>query len=185
LARLNRLVSEFLSYGRPTKLKLREVDAQGLIEEVRDLVSTKADEQGVKIEIESNGGDTKLNADPELLKTCFSNLMINAVQAMPGGGDLDVGLHSDNGQIEIVFTDTGTGILPEALQQIFEPYYSTKETGIGLGLPLTKKIIEEHGGRIEVASEVGIGTMFTVTLPRRKASEPVSVTTDAAVSVAD
>ncbi|MEP7342522.1 MAG: HAMP domain-containing protein, partial [Acidobacteriota bacterium] len=73
LARLNRLVSEFLSYGRPTKLKLREVDAQGLIEEVRDLVSTKADELGVKIEIESNGEDTRLNADPELLKTCFSN----------------------------------------------------------------------------------------------------------------
>lgn len=170
LARLNRLVSEFLSYGRPAKLKLREVDARSLIEEVRDLVSTKAVEQGVKIEIEADGSggeDTRLIADPELLKTCFSNLMINAVQAMPGGGDLNVGLHSDNGHIEIVFTDTGTGILPEALQQIFEPYYSTKETGIGLGLPLTKKIIEEHGGQIAVASEVGIGTMFTVTLPRQ------------------
>ncbi|MDQ3010177.1 MAG: ATP-binding protein [Acidobacteriota bacterium] len=169
LARLNRLVSEFLSYGRPTKLKLREVDARLLVEEVRDLVSTKADEQGVKIEIEATGtdsDDTKLNADPELMKTCFSNLMINAVQAMPGGGDLNVSLRPNNGKIELVFTDTGTGILPEALQQIFEPYYSTKETGIGLGLPLTKKIIEEHGGQIEVASEVGIGTMFTVTLPR-------------------
>lgn len=129
LARLNRLVSEFLSYGRPTKLKLREVDAQSLIEEVRDLVSTKADEQGVKIEIEAIGpgaDDTKLNADAELMKTCFSNLMINAVQAMPGGGDLNVSLRPNNGKIEIVFTDTGTGILPESLQQIFEPYYSTK-----------------------------------------------------------
>ena len=168
LARLNQLVTDFLSYGRPAKLKLRELDARNLIQEVRDLVITKADEQGVKINIDSNGfGDTKLIADAEQLKTCFSNLMINAVQAMPGGGELDINLMPNGERIEIEFTDTGIGILPEALEQIFEPYYSTKETGIGLGLPLTKKIIEEHGGQIEVESEVGIGTSFIVTLPRK------------------
>lgn len=171
LARLNQLVTDFLSYGRPAKLKLRELDARKLVEEVRDLVITKAGEQGVKISIESNGlggsSDTKLMADGEQLKTCFSNLMINAVQAMPGGGELDVNLLPNGDLIEIEFTDTGIGILPEALEQIFEPYYSTKETGIGLGLPLTKKIIEEHGGQIEVESEVGIGTSFIVTLPRK------------------
>ncbi|HEX8998961.1 MAG TPA: ATP-binding protein [Blastocatellia bacterium] len=171
LARLNRLVSDFLSYGRPAKLKLRELDALTLVEEVRDLVKAKADEQGVKITIESeDNGDshgTSLNADPEQLKTCFSNLMINAIQAMPGGGELDVGLFPDQERLEIEITDTGTGILPESLEQIFEPYYSTKETGIGLGLPLTKKIIEEHGGQIRVESEVGLGTTFIVTLPRQ------------------
>jgi signal transduction histidine kinase len=167
LARLNQLVSDFLSYGRPAKLKLREIDARVLAEEVRDLVAAKADEQGVKIAIEANGADTRLIADAEQLKTCFSNLMINAVQAMPGGGDLDVVLNTNDGHIEIEFSDTGTGMLPETLEQIFEPYYSTKETGIGLGLPLTKKIIEEHGGQIEVESEVGIGTSFIVTLPRK------------------
>ncbi len=171
LARLNQLVTDFLSYGRPAKLKLRELDARTLVEDVRDLVITKADEQGVKITIESNGSgganDTKLMADAEQLKTCFSNLMINAVQAMPGGGELDINLLPNEELIEIEFTDTGIGILPEALEQIFEPYYSTKETGIGLGLPLTKKIIEEHGGQIEVESEVGIGTSFIVTLPRK------------------
>lgn len=168
LARLNQLVTDFLSYGRPAKLKLRELDARSLVQDVRDLVIAKADEQGVKIQIEANGtGDTKLIADAEQLKTCFSNLMINAVQAMPGGGELDINLISSEDQVEIEFTDTGIGILPEALEQIFEPYYSTKETGIGLGLPLTKKIIEEHGGQIEVESEVGIGTSFIVTLPRK------------------
>ncbi len=174
LARLNRLVSDFLSYGRPAKLKLRELDALTLVEEVRDLVKAKADEQGVKITIESEGNDggngTRLNADPEQLKTCFSNLMINAIQAMPGGGELEVGLFPSNDQLEIEITDTGTGILPESLEQIFEPYYSTKETGIGLGLPLTKKIIEEHGGQISVESEVGLGTTFVVSLPRTTAS---------------
>lgn len=167
LARLNQLVTDFLSYGRPAKLKLREIDARSLVEEVRDLVNAKASEQGVSINIESDGDrNTRLNADPEQLKTCFSNLMINAVQAMPGGGELNVVLRPDHEFVEIEIADTGTGILPEALEQIFEPYYSTKETGIGLGLPLTKKIIEEHGGQIEVESEVGIGTSFIVTLPR-------------------
>jgi hypothetical protein len=167
LARLNRLVSDFLSYGRPAKLKIREIDARSLIEEVRDLVRTQAEQQGVKVNIEQNGtGDARLRADAEQIKTCFSNLMINAIQAMPGGGSLSVSLQPNSSRIHIEFADTGVGIDPEAMEQIFEPYYSTKETGIGLGLPLTRKIIEEHGGRISVVSETGRGTTFTVTLLR-------------------
>jgi signal transduction histidine kinase len=167
LARLNRLVSDFLGYGRPAKLKLREIDARSLIEEVRDLVNTHAEQHDVKVGIEQNGdGDSKLQGDAELIKTCFSNLMINAIQAMPSGGSLNISLRPDNGFLEIKFADTGVGIMPEDLAQIFEPYYSTKETGIGLGLPLTKKIIEEHGGEINVESAPGRGTTFTVTLLR-------------------
>ncbi|HKQ76740.1 MAG TPA: ATP-binding protein [Blastocatellia bacterium] len=167
LARLNRLVSDFLGYGRPAKLKIREIDARSLIEEVRDLVNTHAEQHNVKVAIEQNGdGDSKLQGDAELIKTCFSNLMINAIQAMPGGGALNISLRPDNGFLEIKFADTGVGIMPEDLAQIFEPYYSTKETGIGLGLPLTKKIIEEHGGEINVESAPGRGTTFTVTLLR-------------------
>jgi signal transduction histidine kinase len=167
LARLNRLVTDFLGYGRPAKLKIREVDARSLIEEVRDLVNTQAEQQGVAVNIEQDGhGDAKLQGDAELIKTCFSNLMINAIQAMPSGGALNISLRPDNGFLEIKFADTGVGIMPEDLGQIFEPYYSTKETGIGLGLPLTKKIIEEHGGKINVESGLGRGTTFTVTLLR-------------------
>ncbi len=167
IARLNQLVSDFLSYGRPAKLKLREIDAQALVAEVRALVSAKAEQQQVNIQIESTGaGSALLQADPEQLKTCFSNLMINAVQAMPDGGSLTVTVRPDPTHIVLEFTDTGVGIPTDALQQIFEPYYSTKDTGIGLGLPLTKKIIEEHGGQIAVASEIGQGTTFTVTLQR-------------------
>lgn len=168
IARLNRLVSDFLSYGRPARLKLREVDARALIEEVRDLVGAQSAQQNVRINIEQNGnGKATLQADPEQLKTCFSNLMINAVQAMPEGGVLNVVLGMDTTRIEIEFRDSGVGIAPAALAQIFEPYYSTKETGIGLGLPLTKKIIEEHGGQISVRSEEGQGATFTVTMPRQ------------------
>jgi signal transduction histidine kinase len=167
LARLNRLVSDFLGYGRPAKLKIREIDARSLIEEVRDLVNTHAEQHAVTVNIKQDGaGDSKLQGDAELIKTCFSNLMINAIQAMPGGGELNISLRPDNGFLEIKFADTGVGIMPEDLAQIFEPYYSTKETGIGLGLPLTKKIIEEHGGKINVESGLGRGTTFTVTLLR-------------------
>jgi len=167
LARLNRLVSDFLGYGRPAKLKMREIDARSLIEEVRDLVNTHAEQHAVTVNIKQDGdGDAKLQGDAELIKTCFSNLMINAIQAMPGGGELNISMRPDNGFLEIKFADNGVGIMQEDLAQIFEPYYSTKETGIGLGLPLTKKIIEEHGGKINVESGLGRGTTFTVTLLR-------------------
>ncbi len=167
LARLNRLVTDFLSYGRPAKLKLREVDARTLIEEVRMLVAAHSEQQSVTINIQQNGnGNTILQADAELLKTCFSNLMINAVQAMPDGGSLNVTLSPNSSLVEVEFADNGPGIDSDALEQIFEPYYSTKETGIGLGLPLTKKIIEEHGGQISVKSEPESGATFTVVLPR-------------------
>ncbi|MGE0103824.1 MAG: ATP-binding protein [Blastocatellales bacterium] len=168
LARLNQLVSDFLSYGRPAKLKLREIDSRALIDEVRSLVNAQSLQQNVQIRISQNGnGDARLMADPEQLKTCFSNIMINAVQAMPGGGSLDITINSSPETVEIDFADTGPGIEPHVLEQIFEPYYSTKETGIGLGLPLTRKIIEEHGGEIAVSSEPGRGTTFKVRMNRK------------------
>jgi signal transduction histidine kinase len=167
IGRLNRLVSDFLSYGRPAQLKLAETSARSLIEEVIGLVSAQAEQQGVRIMVQEAGDQSNhLRADAKQLKTCFSNLVINAIQAMPGGGQLAIALRQRGPDLRIEFADTGLGIAPEAIENIFEPYYSTKETGIGLGLPLTKKIIEEHGGQITVASELGAGTTFTVTLPR-------------------
>jgi signal transduction histidine kinase len=130
-------------------------------------VAAQSEQQSVNHNIRQNGnGNAMLQADAELLKTCFSNLMINAVQAMPEGGTLNVTLSPDSSMVEVEFADTGPGISSEAMEQIFEPYYSTKETGIGLGLPLTKKIIEEHGGEISVKSEPEGGATFTVILPR-------------------
>jgi signal transduction histidine kinase len=178
LARLNRMVSDFLSYGRPARLRLREVNARGLIEEVMDLVRAQADQQGVSLSVMEEAGDGGLahdghfKGDAEQLKTCFSNLAINAVQAMAGGGALKITLRPQKRNIRFEVADSGPGIEPEALGQIFEPYFSTKETGIGLGLALTRKLIEDHGGQIMVSSEVGVGTTFMVILPREPVSEP-------------
>lgn len=167
IARLNKMVGDFLSYGRPARLDFREVDAHLLLGEIIELVKAQADEQQVEIELRVDGEEsTILDADAKQLRTSFSNLIINAVQAMPHGGKLTITMQPGDVEHVIRISDTGTGI-PESLQeQIFEPYYSTKETGIGLGLPLTRKIIEEHGGKIEVSSSIQVGTTFIVTLPR-------------------
>jgi signal transduction histidine kinase len=171
--RLNGLVSDFLNLGRPARLKLRELDVRALVEEVVGLVRAKADQQGVGLAVRvvpEPGGvrssDTHINADADQLKTCFSNLAINAVQAMSEGGALTITLYPHPPYVEVEFADTGQGIAPESLEHLFEPYYTTKEKGTGLGLALTKKLIEDHGGQMTVESEVGIGTTFTVTLPR-------------------
>jgi signal transduction histidine kinase len=167
IGRLNRLVSDFLSYGRPARFTLRDLDARILINEVEGLVHTQADQQGVKIQsFVAENCDPHFQADAEQIKTCFSNLVINAVQAMPEGGELNINISSDETDIQFEFKDSGCGIEADPIEQIFEPYYSTKETGIGLGLPLTKKLIEDHGGTLTVASEKDKGTTFVVTLPR-------------------
>ncbi len=178
IARLNRMVSDFLSYGRPARLRLREINAREMVEEVVSLVRAQADQQGVSLSVLEEPSDDGAAAtayfqgDAEQLKTCFSNLAINAVQAMADGGALKITLRPQKNNIEFEVADTGPGIAPEALGQIFEPYFSTKETGIGLGLALTRKLIEDHGGQIMVNSEVGFGTTFTVILPREAAESP-------------
>lgn len=172
LARLNRMVSDFLNCGRPARIRLREVNARELTEDVMNLVRAQADQQGVSLSVleetadEDRQHDGLFKGDVEQLKTCFSNLAINAVQAMAGGGSLKIRLRPQKHSIRFDVVDSGPGIAPEALGEIFEPYFSTKETGIGLGLALTKKLIEDQGGQISVASEVGMGTTFSVTLPR-------------------
>jgi signal transduction histidine kinase len=171
--RLNDLVSDFLNLGRPARLKLRELDARSLVEEVAGLVRAKAEQQGVRLAVRvtseaygSHSLDTHIQADADQLKTCFSNLAINAVQAMPEGGALTITLHPRSSNVEVQFADTGHGIAPESLEHLFEPYFTTKEKGTGLGLALTKKLIEDHGGRVTVDSKLGVGTTFAVTLPR-------------------
>jgi signal transduction histidine kinase len=182
IARLNRMVSDFLSLGRPPRLKLRELDARSLAEDVVSLVRAQAEQQGVRLTVVEAAGNnsqeynTHFQGDAEQLKTCFSNLAINAVQAMPEGGALTITLHPQKHNVRIEVLDTGHGIAPDALEHIFEPYFSTKDTGTGLGLALTKKLIEDHGGQIMVTSEVGVGTTFVATLPREPAVRTQSVT---------
>jgi signal transduction histidine kinase len=103
--------------------------------------------------------------DPVAIRQAILNLLVNARQAMPMGGELIVRVRRQGNFVELSVTDTGVGMKPEDLERCFEVYFSTKREGTGLGLSTTKRIVEEHGGRIHVVSEVGRGTSFSILLP--------------------
>jgi signal transduction histidine kinase len=166
--RLNRLVGDFLSFGKPMRLDSRPCDIGKAVHEVAALVDHKAKDQGIALAVETQPGLPEVVADPELLKTCFLNLMINAVDAMPQGGELRLTVERSAeapDEIAICVKDTGQGMTAEAVRSAFEPYFSTKETGVGLGLALTHKIVADHGGTIALDSTPGIGTTATIRLP--------------------
>lgn len=169
ISRLNRLVNDFLSFGRPMRLDRRACSIGSLLHEVAALVDHKAKDQGIVLETHVESELPETQADPELLKTCFLNLMINAVDAMPSGGLLKVAARKerDSGGDVILVTvvDNGHGMSPEEIQAAFEPYFSTKETGVGLGLSLTRKIVGDHGGSIALESAKGAGTTARIVLP--------------------
>jgi signal transduction histidine kinase len=164
--RLNRLVGDFLSFGKPMRLYRRSCSVDRLLRDVAALVDHKARDQGIALAVEADQGLPEIVADPELLKTCFLNLLINAVDAMPDGGLLTLAVRKDaDDALRITVTDTGQGMAAEDARTAFEPYFSTKETGLGLGLALTHKIVTDHGGTIVLDSEQGRGTTVTIRLP--------------------
>jgi signal transduction histidine kinase len=143
---------------------MQKFDVRALMDETLALVRPQADEQGVTIVAEEDATPAEISGDREKLKSCFSNIVINALQAMPAGGQLTTEVHQTNGFVNVQITDTGVGIRREDLSKIFEPYFSTKQAGFGLGLAVTKKIIDEHDGFIEAQSEENQGTTFTIKL---------------------
>ena len=109
--------------------------------------------------------EAEASIDEVLMRQAVSNLLQNAVEAMPDGGTLTIEAQT-NGDLKIVVRDTGMGIPSDKLKKIFLPFYTLKDTGVGMGLALVHKIVTSHGGRVDVASTVGKGTVFTVTLPK-------------------
>jgi signal transduction histidine kinase len=164
IQRLNKLVGDFLDYGKPIKLSLREVELHSLVDEVLALVLAKAEKDNVEI-ITRYEVLPKLSLDPELIKTCIFNVVLNAFQAMPNGGRLTVKTQASNSKVSMFFEDTGTGISRENLSKIFDPFFSTKESGLGLGLALTRRVVEEHGGKVDIQSAEGKGSTITMSFP--------------------
>jgi signal transduction histidine kinase len=176
ISRLNRLVGDFLSFGKPMRLDRRPVSVGAVVEEVAALVDHKARDQGIALTLDVERDLPTIVADPELLKTCFLNLMINACDAMPEGGLLALSVRrvEEGGipNLQISVVDTGHGMSDEAIRSAFEPYFSTKETGVGLGLALTQKIVADHGGLIRLESSSGRGTTALISLPLAGTPEP-------------
>jgi signal transduction histidine kinase len=159
------MVTDLLNYGRPAKLSVSRIDVAELVNETMALVRPQAHEQGVALRVDRDIDDAGIVGDAERLKSCLSNIAINALQAMPAGGHLTARVHKSDGMVEVSISDTGVGIKEDSLPKVFEPYFSTKQAGFGLGLAVTKKIVEEHKGSIEVQSHVDRGTTFTLKLP--------------------
>jgi two-component system, NtrC family, sensor histidine kinase HydH len=172
--RLNNIVSQFLDYARPYRGDQKPLDINDVVRKTLNLVE-REEGAGAKVEIASNlvEGLPPVRADAEQLRQVFLNLAINALQAMPSGGKLQVATSLRRSTrrgaaaafLEVRFRDTGVGIPPGDLRNLFIPFFTTKEKGTGLGLPISQRIIENHGGTIEVRSQPGAGSAFTVLLP--------------------
>lgn len=164
--RLSHLVKNFLSYGKPLKMNRAPVSANALIEESLQMINDKIVDQ--KIFIAKNvADDLKIYGDREHLKSCVTNVILNAVQAMEEGGRLEINAEKTLGdsQATISVKDSGCGIPDENLKNIGEPFFTTKEGGVGVGLAITKKILAEHEGSFEIKSEKGKGTTVKMTVP--------------------
>ena len=163
--RLNTMIENFLTVGKPLTLNKSEVDLSALIQDVIGLAHQKAVEQGIAIEVADEAPVARLQADPMQVKTCLMNVVLNAIQAMPAGGRLRITVAAGSGTVDVTISDTGPGISEEDLNRIFNPYFTTKKLGIGLGLAITKKVVEEHRGRITVRSRPNEGTDVVISLP--------------------
>lgn len=167
VGRINNQISDFLNYSRPTKANLQPSDIRQVIEDSLRIVEAQAKEQNIKISLVEHENVPPILGDAEFLRSVFNNLFINAVQAMEkDGGNLNVKISPAENFVKIEIADTGAGISAEYQTKIFEPYFSTKETGTGLGLAIVKKIVDIHNGTIDVESNLGDGTKFTVRLPK-------------------
>lgn len=170
VARINRHISDFLKYSRPSKLELQDVDIRVEAEDALRLIEGRADECGIKTSIVQDGLLPRVMADRESLRSVFTNLMINAVEAIDGeGGTVAIRLsNAGPNSVKVEVVDSGCGIAAHDISKVFEPYFSTKDTGTGLGLAIVKKAVDDHGGTISVASKEGSGTTFTIILPAKE-----------------
>jgi signal transduction histidine kinase len=165
--RLNEKVTEFLDFARPRIPNLRPCDLEATLDRGLELLAPEIDRLGIKVTREYQLNGRVLMVDQDLLYQAFLNLLLNAIQAMPQGGQLTVsatpGLRGQGAEIR--FQDDGEGIEPEALNKILNPFFTTKEKGSGLGLPIVKTIIEAHQGILDISSSVEAGTTVTITIP--------------------
>lgn len=162
--RLNRVVEDFLRMARPQAAELRTCVIREELETIVTLTGNDARHRGVKMELKPPPADLAVMGDGEKLRQAFLNIVINAIQATPPEGRVTISAAASDGGCQIRFTDTGPGIDSATLARIFEPFFTTKPDGTGLGLAITRKIIEAHGGTLEVESEMGKGTTVVVRL---------------------
>lgn len=165
IQRLDLTISQFLKAIRPSEPNLEVSNIDQLLEETLLLLKLEIQHRKIDVQIERLDTLPSIKVDPDQMKQVFFNVTKNAFQAMPDGGSLRISLTSSDEFLGVVFLDSGIGIDPEDLGRIFEPYHTTKSEGSGLGLMVVQRIVQDHGGQIEIESKPGEGTRFTILLP--------------------
>jgi len=169
IAQINHILTDLLQTARPHPPEIRKSDLNTTVEHAVMLARQQALSKPIQIELKKNPALPEVEHDSAQIHQVLLNLLLNAIQAIDGRGTITVELESDNDLATISVSDTGRGIAPEHLPNIFRPFYTTKGNGTGLGLSLARRIVEEHHGRIETTSAVGAGTKFVVLLPFKRA----------------
>ncbi|MBP1634545.1 MAG: zraS 4 [Acidobacteria bacterium] len=165
IQRLDQVVQGFLKFTRAEDLKLQDLSLGSIVDEVVRVVEPECAKSRVALRAEGFDGLPMVSGDPTMLRQAFLNLALNAVQAMPNGGQLRIAASPLPGRrVEVRFEDTGVGIKPEHLEKIFDLYFTTRERGSGIGLSMVYRIVQMHDGEIEVESTEGRGTTFRITL---------------------
>lgn len=165
--RLNRIVTEFLDFARPHELNVHEFDIKKAINKNIEFLKPELEKKGIVVEFNPDDRPFMIEADQDLIHRVLMNLVINAIQATPESGTITVHVREGKGTCIIEIRDTGSGISNENISKIFNPFFTTKERGSGLGLPIVRKIIEGHGGTIDIESSEGNGTSVVLNLPRK------------------
>src|SRR5262249_41769820 len=166
VTRIDRIVMDLLSYSKPRKSDFATLDLVALIRQVIALLENLAQTKEIQLTLKSKNEMTLLLADENELKQLFMNLLLNSIEATPKGGSVEVSLEEvSDSKLCVSVSDNGSGIPPERLSKIFQPFFTTKKAGTGLGLATCKRIVLDHGGEIRVESEVGKGTRFRIDFP--------------------
>ncbi len=165
IARLDQIINQFLRAIRPTQPELQLVSVNEIVTDTLTLLEQEISDRDILVEQELADGLPRILLDRAQLKQAFYNIIKNALQAMRSGGILRIRTEASATQVIISIIDSGHGIAPEDIGQLFEPYFTTKESGSGLGLMIVQRIVREHGGTMEVESDKGRGTTFRIKLP--------------------
>jgi signal transduction histidine kinase len=163
--RLQEILEDFLRFVRVQEPRKQAAQLNALVDDLRDFCEPKAAAQSVIMRIVLDEDLPYLPLDVDLFKQALLNLILNALLAMPEGGELMLTTRRDDRWVVIEIVDTGCGIAPDLQEKVFDPFFSTRPGGSGLGLPTTRRIVEAHGGSIGLESEPGKGSKFTVRLP--------------------
>jgi len=176
---LNKLTSEFLDFARPMQLELKPLSVNKIVEKTLQLMSVHITDHNTAVREDLNPNVPEIQADEQQLDQVLKNIILNALQAMPEGGvlSLETGPTASGGAY-VSISDTGVGIQPDNIERIFQPFFTTKTKGTGLGLSVVHRIVENHGGRIDVTSEASKGSTFKIILPRTGAHTHVTADTD-------